>query len=93
MTAPLKRTRPADDFDPVAAVFASWTRALIGARPENKLTIFHEMARDAAVYVDAERQAAIDGMQMIAEEVGLIALVGTTTVHAALAAAFDGGAL
>jgi hypothetical protein len=32
-------------------------------------------------------------MQMIAEEVGLIALVGTTTVHAALAAAFDGGAL
>jgi hypothetical protein len=79
------------ESDPVAEVFASWSRALTGARPEHKLRIFFEMARDAAAYVAGERQVVIDGMQLVAKESDLVALVGGTNVQAALALAFDRG--
>ena len=77
--------------DAIVEIFASWSRALTGARPEHQLRIFFEMARDAAAYVDGERQVAIDAMQLVAYESGLVALVGDTYVQAALALAFDQG--
>jgi hypothetical protein len=49
------------------------------------------MARDAAAYVAGERQVVIDGMQLVAKESDLVALVGGTNVQAALALAFDRG--
>jgi hypothetical protein len=82
--------RPGES-DRLTAVFASWSRALTGARPENRLRIFQEMARDAAALAAAERQGAIDAMQLVAKESGVAALVGDTYVQAALALAFDGG--
>jgi hypothetical protein len=48
--------------DPAALIFASWSRALCGARPENKLKIFTEMAKDAAVHADAVGQQVIDDL-------------------------------
>jgi hypothetical protein len=78
--------------DAAVFVFASWARALTGAKPENKLKIFAEMACDARLYADAHRQQVIDDLWLVAEEIGLRALVGDTYVQTALATAFDRGA-
>jgi hypothetical protein len=79
--------------DLIAEVFASWSRALTGARRDNKLKIFTEMARDAAGWAAAERQQAIDDMWAVAEEAGLVRLFGVSAVHAALVNAFTDGDL
>ena len=74
-----------------ALSFASWSRALEGAKPENKLKIFTEMACDARLYADAYRQQTVDGLWRVADENGLRALVGDTYIQAALSLAFDWG--
>lgn len=79
--------------DPAAFVFASWSRALTGAKPENKLRIFAAMAEDAVSYVDIHRQQVIDDLCLVADETGLVDLVGATNVQAAIAVAFDRGAV
>jgi hypothetical protein len=63
--------------DAAVFVFASWARALTG---------------DARLYADAHRQQVIDDLWLVAEEIGLRALVGDTYVQTALAIAFDRGA-
>jgi hypothetical protein len=76
--------------DPVAFVFTSWSRALVGAKPENKLRIFGAMAEDAVTYLDVHRQQVIDDLWLVAEEAGLVDLLGVLAVQDALTVAFQG---
>jgi hypothetical protein len=88
------RVRP-DHFgldNPAVFVFASWSRALVGAKPENKLRIFGAMAEDAVTHLHARRQRVVDDLWLVALEIGLVKLVGATNVQAAIAVAFDRGA-
>ena len=52
--------------------------------------IFGEMARDAASYVAAQRQQAVDDLWHIADDTGLVTERGTSLVQLALCNAFDG---
>ena len=79
--------------DPAAFVFASWSRALTGAKPENKLGIFGFIAEDAVTYLHVHRQRVVDDLLLVAGETGLVDLVGATNVQAAIAVAFDRGAV
>ena len=89
----LKVSSWTQNSDPAVDIFASWSRALTGSRVENKLVIFGEMARDAASYVAAQRQQAVDDLWYVAEDIGLIAVTGTAAVQNTLAIAFAGPAL
>jgi hypothetical protein len=93
MNAPIKHPlAAADEFDPWAArVFASWSRVIEGGPIENKPTLLVMMARDASVYADCLRQQVVDDVWEVAQAVGLVRLLGATTVVAAITAAFDGG--
>jgi hypothetical protein len=75
--------------DPIAGVFASWSRVIAGAPIENKPTLLFMMARDAATWADAHRQQAIDDVWYVANELGLIDKFGTFHCQHILAAAFD----
>ena len=86
----LKVSSWTQNSDPAVEIFASWSRALTGARVENKLVIFGEMARDAASYVAAQRQQAVDDLWHIADDIGLVTEIGTSLVQLALCNAFDG---
>jgi hypothetical protein len=72
-------------------VFASWARAIRRAPIENRPKLLFMMSRDAAAWAAAHRQQAIDDVWQVADELGLIALLGATSVQAAIAAGFDGG--
>jgi hypothetical protein len=87
-------TRPADFADDRAqvAMYASLTRVIEGAPVENKLAVFGLMARTAAADTAVYRQQMIDDLWFVADDLGLVTLVGATTVQATIAAAFDGGA-
>jgi hypothetical protein len=78
--------------DPVAEVFASWSRVIAGATIENKPTLLFMMARDAATWADAQRQQAIDEVWAVAAGLGLIKLLGAVAVQDAIASGFAGGA-
>jgi hypothetical protein len=84
---------PIRDDDKVwELVFASWARVIRRAPIENKRLLLSWMARDAAAWADACRQRGVDDMWQVADELGLIKLLGITDVQAAIAAGFDGGA-
>jgi hypothetical protein len=87
-------TWPADLADDRAqvAMYASLCRVIEGAPVENKLAVFGLMARTAAADTAVYRQQMIDDLWFVADDLGLVTLVGATSVQAALAAAFDGGA-
>jgi hypothetical protein len=76
--------------DPAVFVFASWSRALTGARPENKLRIFAAMAEGAVTYLDVHRQQVVDDLWLVAEEAGLVDLLGAVAVQDALTLALQG---
>jgi hypothetical protein len=86
------RAEQIDLDDPAAFVFASWARVIEFAPIENKPALFGMMARDAAVYADRIRADTIDGLWVVAQEIGLVKLVGATNVQAIIAVAFDRGA-
>ena len=73
------------------AIYASLCRVIEGAPVQNKLVVFGMMARAAAADVSAVRQQAIDDLWFVADNLGLVALVGVTSVQEALATAFAGG--
>ena len=75
--------------DPVAEVFASWVRVIEGAPIENKPKLLAMMSRDARVYSDSVRQQTFDDLWTIAEQLGLVKLIGTTTVQESIAAGFS----
>jgi hypothetical protein len=77
--------------DPWAEVFASWTRVLASAPIENRPKLLAMMSRDARVYADSVRQQTFDDLWTIAEQLGLVRLIGTTSVQEAIAAGFLDG--
>jgi hypothetical protein len=88
MTAPTKIVVvDRDELD--ARVYASLTRVLQRTGIEKKLPVFTLMARTAADNIAARRQQYIDDLWSVAEEVGLVSLLGATDVRNELATAFD----
>ena len=87
-------TCPADFADDRAqvAMYASLCRVLEGAPAENKLPVFGLMARTAAADTAAYRQQMIDGLWFVADDLGLVDLLGVVAVQDALLVAFGGGA-
>jgi hypothetical protein len=77
--------------DPWAEVFASWTRVISCAPIENKPKLLAMMSRDARVYADGVRRQTFDDLWTIAEQLGLVKLIGTTGVQEAIAAGFLAG--
>jgi hypothetical protein len=86
-------TCPTDFADDRAqvAMYASLTRVIEGAPVENKLAVFCLMARTAAADTAVYRQQIMNDLWHLADDLGLVTLVGATTVQASIAAAFDGG--
>jgi hypothetical protein len=84
-----KPQRALSEFDPAEFIFTSWSRALTGARPEHKLKIFGEMAKDARRYAGGHCQV-IDDLLVVADKSGLTDLVGDVCVQDAIRAAFGG---
>jgi hypothetical protein len=78
--------------DPAAEVFASWVRVIEDATIENKPKLPAMMSRDARVYADSVRQQTFDDLWTIAEELGLVKLIGPTSVQEAIAAGFGDAA-
>lgn len=76
-----------EDLD--VRIYASLCRVLEQAPIENKLRVFGLMARYAADEISERRQQYIDDLWWVAEEVGLVRLLGATDLHNALASAFD----
>ena len=58
--------------DPAVFVFASWSRVLAEAKPENKLGIFGFIAEDAVTYLHVHRQRVVDDLLLVAGETGLV---------------------
>jgi hypothetical protein len=87
-------TCPTDFADDRAqvAMYASLTRVIEGAPVENKLAVFCLMARTAAADTALYRQQMVDDLWHLADDLGLVTLVGANNVQAAIAVAFDGGA-
>jgi len=70
-------------------MYASLCRVILGARVENKLGVFHLMARMATGDTAAYRQQMIDGLwEVAADDLGLVSLFGVTSVQDVIAAAF-----
>jgi hypothetical protein len=77
-------------IDPWSFIFESWRNVIAGAPIKNKRLLLSWMSRDvAAAWADACRQQAVDDMWQVADELGLIKLLGTTHVQAAIAAGFE----
>jgi hypothetical protein len=74
------------------AFYASLCRVIEGVPAQNRLPLFGVMAKTAAADTSAFRQQAIDDLWVVAEDLGLVALVGVTSVQDVLAAAFAEGA-
>jgi hypothetical protein len=70
-------------------IYASLCRVLEQAPIENKLRVFGLMARTAASEISERRQQYIDDLWSVAEEVGLVSLLGATDVRNELTSAFD----
>jgi hypothetical protein len=75
-----------------ALLYQSLTRVIEGAPVQSKLPVFGLMAQTAADDAAALRQQYIDDLWLVAGNVGLVRLLGTASVQAALAVAFNGGA-
>ena len=72
------------------AIYASLSRVIEFAPIDNKLAVFGLMARTAAQYFGAFRQQMIDDLWLVASEIGLVTMFGTTSVQSVLAMAFGG---
>jgi hypothetical protein len=74
------------------ALYGGLCRVIEGAPVQNKLAVFGMMARTAAEEASAFRQQVIDDLWLVADGLGLVALVGVTSVQDVLATAFAGDA-
>jgi len=75
------------------AMYASLSRVIEVAPIENKMRVFGLMAQTAAADAAAYRQQMIEDLWYVAGDVGLVTMLGTTSVQATLARAFDGVAV
>jgi hypothetical protein len=74
------------------AIYASLCRVIECASIQNKLGVFGMMARTAAADASTFRQQVIDDLWLVAGDLGLVALVGVTSVQEVLSTAFAGDA-
>lgn len=72
------------------AMYASLSRIIESAPVENKMRVFGLMAKTAAADAAVYRQQMIEDLWYVAGDVGLVTMLGTTSVQATLARAFDG---
>jgi hypothetical protein len=74
----------------VPIIIASAHRTMLGAKPENRLRVFELQARELFQYVHKgilDRALAVDELQAMAEESGLVDLYGQDHVQAMMVAA------
>jgi hypothetical protein len=74
------------------AIYASLCRVIECAPIQNKLGVFGMMARTAAADASTFRQQVIDDLWLVAGDLGLVALVGVTSVQEVFSTAFAGDA-
>jgi hypothetical protein len=77
-----------DDLD--VCMHASLSRVMATAPIERKLAVFRLMAVVARMSIAERRQQAVDDLWTIAEESGLVDLLGANWVQRALASGFEG---
>jgi hypothetical protein len=70
--------------DQVEAAFASWVRVIEGAPIENRARLLAMMARDAREWADSQRRQAIRDLYFVAEQIGLVTLLGATHIKAVI---------
>jgi hypothetical protein len=73
-------------------IIASAHRTMLGAKPENRARVFALQARDLFQYVHKgvlDRALAVDELQAMAEESGLVDLYGQDHVQAIMIAAAE----
>jgi hypothetical protein len=78
-----------DEFE--VRMYSSLFRILEQAPIEKKLHVFRLVANFASEQIEARRQQVADDLWAIADNAGLIRLLGKTDVGAALATEFGGG--
>jgi hypothetical protein len=78
--------------DVAVRVYASFVRVLEQVPADRKLGVYMLMARSGAADVDTFRQAQVDSLWHVADAIGLVRLIGTSSIQDALASAFAGGA-
>jgi hypothetical protein len=92
MNAPIKNittTSSASDEDIDRAVYGSLTRILESHIPiENRLGVLQLMARTSAREVERRRQQYMVDLNWVAANVGLVSILGATTVAEVIAAEF-----
>jgi hypothetical protein len=72
-----------------AATHASLCRCIENAPVENKLKLFHLMSRTAADELKQRKQQVVDDLWFVANVVGLVDLLGVTSVQHAMSLAFE----
>jgi hypothetical protein len=88
MTAHARVVQP--DLEEIhGRIHASLMRVLEQAPIENRLAVFALMAKSAAKEVAARKQQIVDDLWFVANAVGLIDLLGVTSVQAAMSLAFE----
>ena len=88
MNAPFSIPLPTrEQFD--IAMYASLMRVLLQAPVENRLAVFAMMARMAADDLIERRQQYVDDLWDVAEETGLVRLLGITAVQEVLSVEFQ----
>jgi hypothetical protein len=78
--------------DQVEMAFASWVRIIEGAPIQNRSSLLAMMARDAREWADIKRQQAMQDLYAVAEQVGLVTLLGRTHVTTTILEVFGGAA-
>jgi hypothetical protein len=70
-------------------IHASLMRVLEQAPIENRLAVFGLMAKSAAKEVAARKQQVVDDLWFVANAVGLVDLLGVTSVQHSMSLAFE----
>jgi hypothetical protein len=87
---PERKSTLEHETDPQVRSYASLVRVLEAAPLHNKLPVFGLIARTAAADTVAIRQQYVDDVWWLAEQTGLVTLLGTVPVQDVLASAFGG---
>ena len=78
--------------DPVELAFASWVRVIEGAPIQNRSSLLAMMARDARDWADSQRRQAMNDLYFVAQQIGLVKLLGATHVKTVILDVFGGAA-
>jgi hypothetical protein len=78
--------------DQVEVAFASWVRILEHAPIQNRPSLLAMMARDARAWADSQRLQAMRDLYFVAQQVGLVKLLGAPHITATILEVFGGAA-